>query len=521
MFATLERAGSLCGYFAVVVSCLSFGSFAVPMKSRAAQSVDVDPLVFQSYKTAMAFATSFAVLFLGVDELRFSPWGIVSGLFWVPGGVLYFCGVRTAGLAVSHGLASSLIVVVSFIWGLFVFHERVRSMAGVMCAMFLMISGICGMSYFSAPPSSGKLVATEGSKDAPRAIFCIPRGCFGARVLNYVEQQEGQFKRGQKDTSEARLKMLGSSGSLESQLSTLTLEGQIEEETALRNGKDVVCISEDSSQHGTGKEECDLELISLLPPETNECENPAVLNARNPRLDSGVDLTESAHGQPESSKESADNSSELDVKGLKPLVMDSSKASRGGAHAIVSGVAYYLNTNYGLEWSVRQTGLAVVACSAIWGGSIMVPLHYAGEEAQGLGFVFSFAVGAVVVNSLLWAIRYVYVYHVTGSPTTAYQSLPSFHLSVMAVPGGLSGVLWSIGNMASMISVSHLGQGVGYSMTQSAMLVSGLWAIFYLKEISSGAAIRGWLTSACLAISGILLLSYNHMPPPPPVMLKG
>jgi glucose uptake protein GlcU len=76
----------------------------------------------------------------------------------------------------------------------------------------------------------------------------------------------------------------------------------------------------------------------------------------------------------------------------------------------------------------------------------------------------------------------------------------------------MSGILWSIGNMASMISVTYLGEGVGYSMTQSAMLVSGLWGIFLFKEITNAAAIRGWLASACLTIAGILLLSYNHLP---------
>uniref|UniRef100_A0A7S4HQX4 Uncharacterized protein n=1 Tax=Odontella aurita TaxID=265563 RepID=A0A7S4HQX4_9STRA len=455
----------------------------------------------------------------GVDRLRFSPWGLVSGLFWVPGGAMHICGVRTAGLAVSHGLASSLIVMVSFTWGIFVFHERVKSLAGAMFAIFLMICGISGMSYFSAPPSSSKLVATEGSKNAPRAIFCIPRGCFGGRVLTYVEQQGGHIKRGQKDASESRLKILDSSESLESQASSQSGE-QEEVELSSGNGRNMVWISQDNSQHSTAEKECDFEHIPLVLSSIKKSENPGILNARNPRSEINAESGEIVHGRSHTVEEGVGDAFEY-VKGLKPLSMGSTKTPRGGAHAIVSGIAYYLNTRYGIDWTVRQTGLAVSACGAIWGGSIMAPLHYAGEEAQGLGFVFSFAVGALVVNALLWVFRYLYLYRISGSATTAYQSLPCFHLSVMAVPGGLSGFLWSIGNMASMISVSHLGEGVGYSMTQSAMLVSGLWAIFYLGEISSGAAIRGWLASACLTISGILLLSYNHMPPPAPVMLKG
>eukprot|EP00970_Alexandrium_tamarense_P011515 scaffold2514_cov226-Alexandrium_tamarense.AAC.8 len=40
----------LIGWFAALIGALGFGSFAVPIKGDAANSVDVDPLVMQSYK---------------------------------------------------------------------------------------------------------------------------------------------------------------------------------------------------------------------------------------------------------------------------------------------------------------------------------------------------------------------------------------------------------------------------------------------------------------------------------------
>ena len=76
--------GEACGWAAAVCSMLAFGTFGVPIKSEAARSVDIDPLVFQSYKTFMCFATSWLVVLAG-EEFSFSPWGIVSGFFWVPG----------------------------------------------------------------------------------------------------------------------------------------------------------------------------------------------------------------------------------------------------------------------------------------------------------------------------------------------------------------------------------------------------------------------------------------------------
>ena len=76
---------SLIGWLAVIVACLAFGSFAVPMKAETVVKVQVHPLVFQSYKTFWVLITSFLTAFW--YPVEFTPWGIVSGLSWVPAGV--------------------------------------------------------------------------------------------------------------------------------------------------------------------------------------------------------------------------------------------------------------------------------------------------------------------------------------------------------------------------------------------------------------------------------------------------
>jgi hypothetical protein len=40
--------------------------------------------------------------------------------------------------------------------------------------------------------------------------------------------------------------------------------------------------------------------------------------------------------------------------------------------------------------------------------------------------------------------------------------------------------------------------------------VSGLWGIFYFKEVKGAMTIAKWLLSATLTVMGILLLSYQH-----------
>uniref|UniRef100_A0A6U0ENB9 EF-hand domain-containing protein n=1 Tax=Helicotheca tamesis TaxID=374047 RepID=A0A6U0ENB9_9STRA len=138
-----------CGWIAAIVAMVCFGTFGVPIKGDAANSVDIDPLVMQSYKTIMCFVTSWVVLPL--EGFTFTPWGIVSGLFWVPSGVMAIYAIRNAGLAVSQGTWSSIIVLVSFVWGVFIFNEHVKSKLNACFAILLMMMGLWGMSYYSAP----------------------------------------------------------------------------------------------------------------------------------------------------------------------------------------------------------------------------------------------------------------------------------------------------------------------------------------------------------------------------------
>ena len=94
----LDGCSDNCGWAAAILCVIAFGSFGVPIKTSA--KVEVDPFILQSYKTIVCFVTSFFVLFLG-EELRWSNWGLASGLFWVPGACCGIYGIRNAGMAVA------------------------------------------------------------------------------------------------------------------------------------------------------------------------------------------------------------------------------------------------------------------------------------------------------------------------------------------------------------------------------------------------------------------------------------
>jgi hypothetical protein len=69
---------------------------------------------------------------------------------------------------VAKGTWSSVIVLTSFAWGIFVFEEHVKTKAGACCACATLICGLIGMSWFSRPQPKIKteLVVVGSAEEA-------------------------------------------------------------------------------------------------------------------------------------------------------------------------------------------------------------------------------------------------------------------------------------------------------------------------------------------------------------------
>ena len=91
----LDTCSEACGWIAAITAVISFGSFGVPIKTSV-HGIEMNALVMQSYKTITCFLTCWLVVFLG-EEVRFSYYGILSGLFWVPGAA---CGIYVSTVVV-------------------------------------------------------------------------------------------------------------------------------------------------------------------------------------------------------------------------------------------------------------------------------------------------------------------------------------------------------------------------------------------------------------------------------------
>jgi hypothetical protein len=86
----------------------------------------------------------------------------------VPGATAGIYGVRNAGIAVAVGTWTSITVISSFIWGIFIFHEGVKSVPRAACASLLLMLGFIGMSKYASPVLKSISDSTELELSAPR-----------------------------------------------------------------------------------------------------------------------------------------------------------------------------------------------------------------------------------------------------------------------------------------------------------------------------------------------------------------
>eukprot|EP01114_Cavostelium_apophysatum_P017967 TRINITY_DN5452_c0_g1_i1.p1 TRINITY_DN5452_c0_g1~~TRINITY_DN5452_c0_g1_i1.p1 ORF type:complete len:378 (-),score=30.34 TRINITY_DN5452_c0_g1_i1:73-1101(-) len=154
----------------------------------------------------------------------------------------------------------------------------------------------------------------------------------------------------------------------------------------------------------------------------------------------------------------------------------------------------------------KVLGFAAATVSGLNGACVMVPLKIAGKHgfdtSSGINYVFSFAVGVLLVTSALFLV------YALVRIFLMKQSMPSFHFRIMLIPGSIAGILWSAGNYFSIYAVILLGQAVSVPATQTALIISGLWGILYYRELK-GHQITIWSSAALITVGGIALLSQS------------
>lgn len=168
-----------------------------------------------------------------------------------------------------------------------------------------------------------------------------------------------------------------------------------------------------------------------------------------------------------------------------------------------------------LSLTRRQAGILSAVWNGVFSGSSLLPLHYAKEQGfGGLSYMISFGTGSLITNSVFWVLFFAYNYvqqPKAVSVRQSFESMPAFYFKEIGLRGILAGSISSVAMFGSIQATTILGQGVGNSLVQSKILISGLWGIFWFKEIKEPDAIRKWFLSATLCVACILWLSYERL----------
>mmetsp|Transcript_8823 Transcript_8823/g.12987 ORF Transcript_8823/g.12987 Transcript_8823/m.12987 type:complete len:484 (+) Transcript_8823:50-1501(+) len=460
------------GWIAGIVAAIAYGSFGVPVKSLAAAKIDAHPLVVQTYKSGMTFLLSFCILLLPGYEFQFSAFlGTLSGLFWVPGGTAGIFAIRSAGLAISVGIWSSLNVISSFIWGIFVFRESVRSKTNAFYACIILIAGLWGMSFYSDP----SVAAVANSKTD--------------QIKNKGGCEQASHHNGDKHTPIAPMVDLNASvDAVENgKISALQPVFAVASVVLVKSGMDTLVkrqavpiqVESNSTTHGDSSA---FKANSVDPQSKLSSDDEEALPLISSSLSSPITTAVSS----------------FEIEHEKYRKSSKKSHTRQDQYVI-----------FGMKITEKNLGFLCAFFNGFWGGSQTIPLHF--SELKGLEFVISFAIGSAIVTLCMWISLFGYHFHTTKSLFGAYKALPSMHFRAMWFPGACTGVLYCTGLFSTILSITCLGQGVGNSLCQLSMIVSGLWGVFYFDEIRGFEMISKWFASAGLALIGILWLSHEHV----------
>jgi glucose uptake protein GlcU len=499
------------GWIAACVSILSFGSFGVPIRST--KSIDVHPLVMQSFKTLVCFLTCGWILVACQEETlpwrSTLKWGLVSGLFWVPGATCGVYAIRNAGLAVAVGTWSSINVVSSFVFGILLFHENVKNVQATAMAFGCLILGLIGMARYASGAQASSSTTTmslplSSSSSLHANVQSTSSNCSATSVtistsvslINPASTHKSKTKQIEMITPKRSWSDVASifkrSTSMPEDPLSIVYKPLLTQSITTHNSTHKREITEQGSKM------YDTELL-IAPVESND--SCYLDNHNHGDYDSDYDSLEFEHF------DNGDNNDDVDHD-VRTLLH---KRRRDNSR-IVLGVCCWNRQLVAL--TTRQVGVLCAVINGAWGGLNLIPMHFARKENPSMsaaGYVVPYACGSFIVNTLMWIFLFLYhTYHSHGQMRAAWQLMPSWHLKTLWLPGIQAGLLYSIGNGASIVAVSHLGQATGFAACQMQLLVSGLWGVLWFQEIKGVSAISKWFASACLAIVGIVWLSYEH-----------
>lgn len=156
-----------------------------------------------------------------------------------------------------------------------------------------------------------------------------------------------------------------------------------------------------------------------------------------------------------------------------------------GIGLIILGVALISTVGTTTTINKKKGLVAAVMAGLIW-GSQLVPLKVGNVAVS--DFFFPLCAGILISGLVLFLIKRASFQH-----EAVKESL-------------LSGLIWNIGNLLSLISLSLIGLAKMGPIAQVATLIAVLWGLFYFREVTKPKAKLQILIGASILFIGVITL---------------
>lgn len=435
---------AVAGWVAVAGAAIIFGGTGIPMKYKILKEVEVNPSVFSLYTGVGVFLITIPItIYLAVaNQFHFVPYSILGATFISIIGYFAFIAVQNLGYARAPALWAAIGMITAYLWGLVYFQEPTSS---VYLSSFAIVFLVIGVFFVSTSQAS-------------------------------VDTQN---------------------------VDSITVDPKLHE--------------------WSNPSECEIEVTSSMIEPEYDVGDLTGERKSNFGIDGGF------RGELCEEKEATSNEYDNNTKGNIQIGSDSvdphmhfSHSLRKYSSLVASSAISYLTISYGFTFCLL-TGLL--------DGSLMLPFKLASTTTTSeiLQYISSFSLSAGVVAPILF-LAYTYILRPSNAPLRAIE------LHTAAFPGISSGALWGAGklllllrpqvetslkfcsihicylcsfvlaNIMSVQATNYLGIKVGFPLTQTCILITAMWGIFYFKEFdlwNSPFAMR-----FCFGIVSILVGAY-------------
>lgn len=157
-----------------------------------------------------------------------------------------------------------------------------------------------------------------------------------------------------------------------------------------------------------------------------------------------------------------------------------------GISIIIVGVILVSSSSSGNQTQSSKKGFAAAIMAGLIFGIQLVPLKLGHVETK--DFFFSLSLGILAIGGVIAIVKKVRF------------DKKGIWLSI------LSGVIWNIGNLVSLLSIALIGLSKAMPISQLATLVAVCWGLFFFKEIKERRFKIQILIGAVILMIGIITL---------------